>query len=127
MTFSLTATPPGTPGIGPLKSTWKSWRLIWVVAEKPATGAAVGVRAEAVDLKLEGDGLRDVLDGQVALEEEPSSACLMPVETKVISGYFSTSKKSALRMCASRCSWPVLIELRSTLAVTGEAKRVFGQ
>ena len=46
----------------------------------------------------------------------------MPVETKVIVGYFSTSKKSALRMCASRCSWPVLIEERSTEAVTDEAK-----
>ncbi len=36
-------------------------------------------------------------------------------------GCFSTSKKSAQRMCASRCSWPVLIEERSTVAVTVEA------
>ena len=35
VTFSLTATPPGTPGIGPLKLTPKSVRLISVVAEKP--------------------------------------------------------------------------------------------
>ena len=35
-------------------------------------------------------------------------------------GCFSTSKKSAERMCASRCSWPVLIEERSTVALTVE-------
>ena len=41
-------------------------------------------------------------------------------------GYFSTSKKSADLMCASRCSWPVLIELRSISAVTEEPGRVVG-
>ena len=43
------------------------------------------------------------------------------MDAKVIVGCFSTSKKSALRMCASRCSWPVLIEERSTDAVTDDA------
>jgi hypothetical protein len=52
---------------------------------------------------------------------KPSSPPLRAVDAKVIVGYFSTSKKSALRMCASRCSWPVLIEDRSTEAVTDEA------
>ena len=70
MTFSLTATPPGTPGIGPLKATPKSIRLISLIAEKPDAGAAVGVRAEAADLKVEGDRLGDALEGQVALEHE---------------------------------------------------------
>ena len=42
------------------------------------------------------------------------------MEVNVIVGWFSTSKKSALRMCASRCSCPVLIEVRSTVAVTDD-------
>src|SRR5262245_1144760 len=33
-------------------------------------GAAVGVRAEAADLKVKGDRLGDALEGQLALEHE---------------------------------------------------------
>ena len=36
-------------------------------------------------------------------------------------GWFSTSKKSADRMCASRCSWPVTIESSAISAVTEES------
>ena len=40
------------------------------------------------------------------------------VERKVISVWLPTSKKSAERMCASRCSWRVSIESMLTVAVT---------
>ena len=46
----------------------------------------------------------------------PSSARSMSLEVKVTVGWFSTSKKSALRTCARNCSG-VTIEIDSTCAV----------
>jgi hypothetical protein len=57
------------------------------------------------------------------IESSPSTSQSAPsvrtaVERNVICGWLSTSKKSAERMCASRCSWRVSIEERSIVAET---------
>ena len=43
------------------------------------------------------------------------------VDVKTMVGWLSTSKKSAERMCASRCSWRVSMEPSSMLASTTES------
>ena len=47
-----------------------------------------------------------------------SPSALRLVDVKVMCGWFSMSKKSALLRCATRWSSPVVTELRSTLAST---------
>src|SRR6478609_11381872 len=47
--------------------------------------AAVGVRTEAVELQLEGDGLGDALDGEVASTVQSAPSVFTAVERKVSS------------------------------------------
>jgi len=55
----------------------------------------------------------------VIVQSSPSAA--IAVETNVIVACFSTSKKSAERMCASRCSLLVSMLDRSMATLTDEA------
>src|SRR5665213_153542 len=54
-------------------------------------------------------------------DEHIRSADFFEVETYPTMTYTPTSKKSALRMCSSRCALLVSIEVRSMLAVTVES------
>ena len=76
MTFSLTATPPGRAGDRAVEGDAVVHPVDHRGRREARAGAAVGVRAEAGDLKVERDRPGDALEGEVALKDEAFLAAL---------------------------------------------------
>jgi hypothetical protein len=83
---------------------------------------ARGIALDTVDGGVEGDRHRLAVDGQIAAEPVVALlTCSIFVERKDISGWFSTSKKSAERRCASRSAELVSIEAVAIVPQTRES------
>src|SRR5690606_8275154 len=122
-TFTLSPTTAPPPSSGILMSTPKSLRSIVVEAEKPARVPPHASLPNPLISRASVTGGVTPLIVSSPSRARPSSETRRPVERKVHSGWFSTSKKSAERMWSSRCWLFVSMERASIFAVTDESVR----
>src|SRR3954471_5897306 len=103
---SLTRTPPVSSGV--FQVSPQSLRLIARAPSKPTRTLPKGSCADAVRVKSTVTGLvTSRIVRSPVTRKTSASTCSTPLDANAISGYRSTSRKSAERRCASRSALPV--------------------
>src|SRR5215468_12127537 len=116
--LSPTTTPVPSPGKS--QRSPKSLRLTDVVASMPRRIPPAWLNGgEAVTARVTGLVTPCIVRSPVT-EYDVALDLLKLLETKVITGYLATSKKSGPLRCVSRSSTPVVIEFTSMVALTLE-------